>query len=240
MDRLPTALFVALALISPTVASDRNDPGPIEVSSTEWPWWRGPNRNGTANSEVTPPTSWSSTENILWKSPIPGRGHGSPIVVSNQVVLQTADEKNDGQWVLSFNRDTGEEFWKTEVFHKGITRKGNKKASQASSAPAFDGGRFFVNFLNNGAVYTTALSLDGQQIWQTKITDYTVHQGYGASPAPYGPLVIVSGDNKGKSGGVVAGLHRKTGRIIWQHNRPSIPNYSSPVILKTADVISSS
>lgn len=237
MNRNLTALLigiVACGTVATLHASDRNDPGPIEVAPGDWPWWRGPHRNGIAESKQTPPTSWSTTENVLWKSPVPGRGHGSPIVVGNQVVLITADEQNGVQSVLSFNRDTGDEAWKTDVHTGGLSKKGNKKSTQASAAAAFDGTRFYVNFLNNGAIYTTALSRDGQQIWQTKITDYTVHQGYGSSPALFGPLVIVSGDNKGKAGGIVAGLHRKTGRIMWHHNRPSIPNYSSPVILKTA------
>jgi outer membrane protein assembly factor BamB len=110
--------------------------------------------------------------------------------------------------------------------------EGNKKTSQASTTPACDGKRVYVNFLNNGAVYTTALDLKGEKLWQTKITEYTVHQGYGSSPAVYGSLVIVSADNKG--GGAIAGLDRATGDVVWKHDRPAKPNYASPVILKAA------
>src|SRR5688572_25833295 len=58
---------------------------PINVSPNDWPWWRGPNRNGVADAKQTPPLKWSETENVLWKIPIPGRGHGSPIVVGAQI-----------------------------------------------------------------------------------------------------------------------------------------------------------
>jgi outer membrane protein assembly factor BamB len=99
-------------------------------------------------------------------------------------------------------------------------------------APACDGERVFINFLNAGAIYTTALDLDGRKLWQTKITDYIIHQGYGSSPAIYQDLVIVSGDNKG--GGAIAGLERSTGKIVWKVPRPKTPNYASPIILNVA------
>ena len=102
----------------------------------------------------------------------------------------------------------------------------------ASSTPACDGERVFINFLHDGAVYTTALSLDGNPIWQTKITDYQIHQGYGSSPALYESLVIVSADNK--AGGKVAALDRQNGKIVWEHPRSKDPNYPSPIILKAA------
>src|SRR5205814_107416 len=69
--------------------------------------------------------------------------------------------------------------------------------------------------------------------WQTKITDYVLHQGFGSSPAVYQSLVIVSADNKGT--GVIAGLNRVTGKIVWKQERPKTPNYTSPIILRVDD-----
>ena len=108
----------------------------------------------------------------------------------------------------------------------------NKKASQASSTPACDGERFYVNFANGGGAYTTALDRDGKIVWQTKVTDYVVHQAYGSSPAIYQDLVLVTADNK--KAGVVAALDRKTGNVAWKVKRPKKPNYPSPVVLKVA------
>jgi outer membrane protein assembly factor BamB len=202
--------------------------GPIDVAATDWPWWRGPNRDNIAAADQHPPLHWSASENIAWKSPVPGRGHGSPTVVGGQVFLATADLERDVQSVLCFERHTGELIWQTPVHTGGLVVEGNKKASLASCTVACDGEWLFINFLNNGAVYTTALDRDGNQLWQTKISDYVVHQGYGSSPALYGPLVIVSADNKG--GGAIAGLDRATGQIVWRHDRPKLPNYPSPII----------
>lgn len=205
---------------------------PIAVAPGDWPWWRGPHRNGTAAADQRPPLTWSETENVIWKAAIPGRGHSSPTVVGERVFLTTSHAEPQSQAVLCFDRRGGELLWQTEVHQGGFAEKMNSKSSMASSTVACDGQRVFVNFLNHGAVYTTALSLDGKQLWQTKITDYVVHQGYGSSPALYQSLVIVSADNK--SGGAVAALHRATGEVVWRRERPELPNYPSPIVLHAA------
>lgn len=204
-------------------------PDLITIAPTDWPWWRGPQRNGVAEANQSPPLKWSDTENVLWKAPVPGRGHGSPIVVGTQVFLAAAEAPEGIQSVLCFDRATGKPLWQKEV-HRGAFPKGNDKSSFASSTPACDGQRVFINFLHNGAVHTTALSRDGQQLWQTKVTDYILHQGFPTSPAVYQSLVIVSADNKGT--GKIAGLDRATGKVVWEHERPKFPNYASPIILK--------
>ncbi|MEO1528729.1 MAG: PQQ-binding-like beta-propeller repeat protein [Planctomycetota bacterium] len=54
-----------------------------------WGHWRGPTGNGTAVG-ATPPTTWSATENVKWKVPIPGRGSGSPVIWDDKVFVVTA------------------------------------------------------------------------------------------------------------------------------------------------------
>ena len=201
----------------------------ISVAATDWPWWRGPNRNGIAAADQKPPLQWSDSKNVLWKSSVPGRGHGSPTVVGDQVFLATADHDAKVQSVLCFDRNSGKRLWKTDVHKGSFNKQGNKKTTLASSTVACDGQRLFINFLSGDAVYTTALDRSGKKLWQTKITDYTVHQGFGSSPAVYQSLVLVSADNKG--GGVIAAMERTTGKIVWKHDRPKTPNYTSPIVL---------
>ena len=57
------------------------------LSATDWPAWRGPTRDGIAAAGQNPPIQWSETEGILWKAPVPGRGHGSPIVVGDHIFV---------------------------------------------------------------------------------------------------------------------------------------------------------
>ena len=238
MPRLIAAalfVFLSLSAMPKTQAEDfarRTPLSPIKVDKTDWPWWRGAERNGHAAADQTPPLSWDKEKNVVWKAPVPGRGHGSPIVVGNRVFLATADVDTHVQSIICYDRSSGGQLWKTDIHTSVPPKKLNKKASMASSTPACDGERVFINFLHDEAVYTTALDLDGKQLWQTRITDYIVHQGYGSSPTLYESMVIVSADNK--SGGKVAALDRQSGKIVWEHDRAMDPNYPSPVILRTA------
>ena len=228
------AVWLALALTNFGVVRSDDSTKVVDgfkFAETDWPWWRGPNRNGVACANQTPPISWSQDKNIFWKTPLPGRGHGSPTVVENKIYLQTADESTGAQMLMCLDRDSGKQLWNTIVHPSGGMRK-NNKSTAASSSPACDGERIFVNFPNNGSLMTTAISLDGKQVWQTKICDYIEHQGYGSSPALYQSLVIVSADNK--AGGAIAGLNRTTGQIVWIRERPKLPNYPSPILLRIA------
>jgi outer membrane protein assembly factor BamB len=202
---------------------------PVAVGPADWPWWRGPTRDGVAAPDQDIPLKWGEAENVVWKAPVPGRGHGSPTVVGDQVFLATAETDRQAQSVLCLDRTTGKKLWQTDVHTGGLQTDKNQKSSLASSTIACDGKRLFVSFLNSGAVYTTALDRDGKQVWQVKVTDFVSHQGYGASPTIVGPLVLVSADNKG--GGAIVGLDRETGKEAWRVERPKLPNYTSPVLL---------
>lgn len=201
----------------------------------DWPAWRGPTGDGIAAPGQNPPTTWSETNNIAWKVSLPGRGHGSPTVVGGQIFLATSAPDKRSQSVLALDRQTGKSLWETEVHPGGADYGKHAHSSGASSSVASDGDKIYINFLNNGAVYTTALTREGKVAWQKKICDYVTHQGFGASPIVYENLLLVSADHRG--GGVVAGLDRKNGEIVWSHARPQIPNYTSPSVLKAAGKI---
>lgn len=224
------AVSLFTSLVSAADASKARTP--VRVAPSDWPWWRGPQRNGIGADDQDLPLRWSETENVLWKAKVPGRGHASPTVVGNRIFLATADEQQEIQSVVCYDRGQGGVLWKVDVHTGGLVRKGHQKSSQASATVASDGERVFVNFLHDGAIYTTALDLKGRQLWQTKVSDFVVHQGFGSSPAVYESLVLVSTDNK--AGGVVAALDRRDGTIVWRESRPHLPNYTSPVVLRVA------
>lgn len=223
-----TSFVTALFFVSGAMAQE-----PIDVGPADWPWWRGPTRDGVADPKQKPPLTWSDTENVLWKVQVPGRGHGSPIVVGDQVFLATAENDRDTQSVLCFDRKTGEKRWQTDVHKGGLNKGGNEKSSLASSTPACDGKRVFINFMNAGGIHTTALDREGKKLWQTKVADYTLHQGFGSSPGLYKNLVLVSADTKGGTG-AIAGLNRETGDVVWKRARPKWPNYASPIVYNLA------
>ena len=237
MSRL---LFVACALqfsllaISAVLGADAEPLalGGAQHSTADWPCWRGPSGNGIAAANQSPPLVWGKSQNVLWKTAIPGRGHSSPIVIGDRVILTTAEEDREVQSVLCLDRRTGAVRWQAAVHQGGLDKKGNKKTTQASATVASDGQRLFVNFLNQGAIYTTALDLEGKQVWQTKVSDFATHQGFGSSPTLSGSLVFITTDSRG--GGVVAALEGRTGQIVWQVKRPEKANYASASVLHAA------
>ncbi|NNE90524.1 MAG: PQQ-binding-like beta-propeller repeat protein [Verrucomicrobiales bacterium] len=199
------------------------------TSANDWPGWRGPNNNGVADPDQDPPVELGKPK---WQRDIQGRGHGSVMVWKDRVWVQVADKTIQRQSLLSFDRDTGRPSTSTGIHTVGFNQKLNKKATWASNTPATDGERVYVNFLHGNTAKTTALDMSGNQVWQRDLCEYKVHQGYGSSPIIYKNLVIVSADNK--LGGVVCGLDRKTGDVVWKADRAKEPNYPSPVVLNAA------
>ncbi|MCA9148803.1 MAG: PQQ-binding-like beta-propeller repeat protein, partial [Planctomycetales bacterium] len=207
------------------------DVGGLRAESADWPWWRGPNHDGSASATQMPPLDWSAHINRKWTTPVPGKGHGSPCVCGEQVYLAVADSERDVQSILCVDRASGEIQWET-VVHRGGLQVKNEKSSAASSTPACDGQRVYINFLNHGAVYTTALDITGKLLWQKKVSDYVIHQGFGSSPTLYKSLVLSVADNKG--GGALVAFACESGEEVWRRDRPATANYPSPIVVHAA------
>ena len=221
LKSLAATTFCAV-LISAAIAGNNED----------WPAWRGPTADGQAVLGQSVPTVWSETSNVTWSTPIPGRGHGSPTIVGNRIFIATAIAETEEQVILCLDRKTGKQAWSTTI-HKGHLDAGKHRlAGPATATVACDGERIYINFPNQGAIFTTALSLEGKIIWQKRICDFVMHQGFGVSPVVHGEAVLVNADNKG--GGTIAALDRKTGALIWSHQRPQLPNYTTPSIVRCA------
>lgn len=214
---LPALFLFALCSVASSAAA-----------AGDWPWWRGPQHNGCADPDQKLPAGLDPARHTLWAAPVPGRGHGSPIVVRDRVYLVTADEEEQTQSLLCYHRQSGRLVWNTVIHSGHLPEKINKKATHASTTPACDGERLYVSFVNGGAAYTTAVSLEGKKLWQTRLTDYVVHQGYGASPLVYKSLLLVCADNK--KAGAICALNRSDGKIVWKVGRPRFPNYVSPIV----------
>src|ERR1044071_2817529 len=80
--------------------------GASSIKNNDWPAWRGPTRDGIAASGQNAPIHWSESEGILWKVPIPGKGHGSPTIVGDRIYLPTSDAAKKSQSVLCLDRAT--------------------------------------------------------------------------------------------------------------------------------------
>ncbi len=202
---------------------------PLADLTRSWPAWRGPTGDGIAIDQQAP-TTWSESEGVVWMSDVPGRGHGSPTVVGNQVLLATALDSEQQQLVLAYDRETGEELWST-VVHAGnfpSKREIHNKGSNANSTLACDGKLAFIAFFNGGKVTATALDLDGNIVWQQELGAFSSKFGFAPSPVLYKSFVIFAVDNWG--GGYIAAVEADSGKIAWKTARDAKNSHSSPLI----------
>lgn len=216
----------------------------------DWPQFRGPEARGIIESPVSPPTTWSESENVAWKTDIAGRGWSSPVVVGNQVFITTVtqetgkpEEAKPGlyfggdrnkpadivlSWkVISLNLKTGEQNWE-EVLHSGkpVTSR-HLKNSYASETPVSDGQQLYVLFGNLGCY---CLSLEGDLVWEHKLPANKTRNDWGtaASPVLHQDSLFIVDDNEEQS--FLVSLNTKTGEENWRVDRDEKSNWATPFI----------
>ena len=230
--KLPIISCIPLFLLYSVVTAQGQQ---VSSSPGDWPWWRGPNSNGIADAGQAPPISWDDTKNVVWKTPVPGRGHSSPIVVGQRIFLATADHRSQVQSVVCFDREPGKQLWQAEINKGGFPEKIHNKNTHASPTVASDGERLYISFYNHDSIQVAALDLDGKIIWTKVAGDFIPRKykyGYAASPLIYKSLVIVVADYDGKA--FMSALDRKTGDVKWKVGRPGKLSWSSPVVANVA------
>lgn len=201
----------------------------------DWPWWRGPTRNGVARPDAKPPARFGDAENVVWRAPVPGRGHSSPIVVGERVFLTTADETAQVQSVLAFDRATGRQLWQTVVNRGGFPASIHHNNTHATPTLASDGRQLIAAFFHNESVQATWLDLDGKQIRQQVIGPFNPRRyeyGYGPSPLLFKNTCIFCSEFDGAS--FLAAVEIASGKEVWRTPRPDNISFSSPVVAPIA------
>ena len=218
------ALFALLFALLLTLSS-------TAAAAQEWPQFRGPGGQGHAAGTGLP-LQWSETQNIAWKTPIPGRGWSSPVVGNGRVWLTTAVGDRDlSLRALAFDLATGREVVNVEVFRARSGRPMHQTNSAASPTPILDGDRVFVHF---GAEGTAALTSTGEIVWKAHFP-YESQHGGGGSPALHGNLLIFSCD--GSDAAFVVAVDKHTGKVKWKTDRrqPADQAYTTPLVIRAGD-----
>jgi hypothetical protein len=202
---------------------------PQLAAARDWPWWRGPTRNGIA--EGSAPVEFGDDKNLAWKTAVPGRGHSSPTVVKDRIYLSTADEKEQVHSIVIFDRATGKQLDQIELNRGGFPARNHAKNTEATPTIASDGERLFVTYYHHDQIELIALDLAGKPAWRKfcgKFNGKPYEYGYAPSPLIYQGNVIVSAEWFGEA--FIAAYDRASGAEIWRTARPRTISFSSPVV----------
>jgi len=221
--RILTPLFLIASVIA------------LPVLAENWPGWRGPERTGVTKDSGTPIT-WSATENVLWKTPLPGTGTSNPVVWNDRVFVTASEGREQGELhVICFDRDSGKERWHQKLWGTVPTLFYYAKSGMASSSPVTDGRHLWASF-GSGDVF--CFDMEGGLVWQRALADEfgAFENRFGASSSPllFEDSVILQCDHYGAS--YVIALDGATGVNRWKTDRPGVwLSWSSPQLVPVGD-----
>jgi outer membrane protein assembly factor BamB len=225
----------------------------------DWPSFRGREAAGFADKQNLPDT-WNpeTGENILWRTPIPGLAHSSPIVWGDTLFVTSAitsrptatfkpglygdgdasDDRSSHRWMLyAIDKRTGKMRWERVAAEGEPLNKRHIKSTYASASPATDG-RVVVAWFGSQGIY--AYDFDGGLRWSVDLGrvdmgayDIPAYEwGPASSPIIWNGLVIVQCDTQADS--FLIALNAETGETVWKTDRQELPSWGTPTIVTTA------
>ena len=207
----------------------------LQVRADNWPTWRGPDSNGISK-ETNLPSTWSPTQNILWKAPLPGQGGSTPIIWGDRIFLTSAEGSD---FLLMCLSTDGKHLWKRTVGSPGKTIIMKGEGNDASASPSTDGKHVWA-YVGTGDL--ACFDFEGQEIWkfntQARYGKISIQHGIHSTPLLDGDRLYLSILHA--NGHWVIALEKATGKEIWKVARPtdakgeSKESYSSPILWKTA------
>jgi outer membrane protein assembly factor BamB/pimeloyl-ACP methyl ester carboxylesterase len=216
----------------------------IAHAGDEWLKFRGPDGQGRAlNGRI--PATWSETENLLWKLPIPGKGWSSPVISGGVCWLTTAvttdasparkEEILRGKLAsnplakemeiidsvslraVSVDLESGRVLQEVELFHQLDPEPIHSLNSYSSPTPVLQNGMLYCHFGNLGTACLDTRS--GKIVWKARLPlGHSV--GPGSSTVVHDNLLIIPCD--GTDTQSVVALDVATGREVWRTKRPPL------------------
>lgn len=241
------------------VAYARPPARPISAGKGSWPSFRGSNASGVADGQNLP-DQWNGKtgQNILWRTPIPGLAHSSPVVWGNRIFVTTAvstDPKasfrpglyGDGdastdrsvhRWMIyALDKQSGKVLWERAAYEGPPVEKRHIKSTYANSTPVTDG-RIVVAWFGSQGVY--AYDVNGKYLWKVTLgrVDMGAYDipsyewGPASSPIIWKDLVILQCDTQTDS--FIIAFNAETGKAVWKTKRDEIPSWGTPTVATTS------
>ncbi|MGH9942509.1 MAG: PQQ-binding-like beta-propeller repeat protein [Pyrinomonadaceae bacterium] len=233
-------------------------PAPSTPSGS-WPSFRGPQASGVAERQNLPERWDAKTgENIVWRTPIPGLAHSSPVVWGHRIFVTSAvssdqnatfrpglygdgdasQDRSRHRWMIyALDKGTGKVLWERAA-HLGVpVDKRHIKSTYANSTPATDG-RVVVAWFGSEGVH--AYDVNGRFLWKVDLgrLDFgaydipTYEWGSASSPIIWNGLVILQCDTQDDS--FMLALDADTGKTVWKTERDEIPSWGTPTVAATS------
>lgn len=193
--------FVIIVLIMPISS----------VAQDSWPQWRGPTRDGKVQNGQWLTSLDEKHLTTLWRVGL-GPSYSGPILSENMVfVTETQNKKYEV--VRAFDRQNGQELWKTSWEGKiKVPFFAGKRGAWIRSTPAFDGERLYVSGIRD--VLFCLHSEDGRVIWKLDFVDQfstpLPNFGFVSSPLVIDQHVYV------QAGASFVKIDKYTGEVIWR------------------------
>jgi len=197
---------------------------PASAFPDEWPRFRGPNGTGIASGKPIP-LEWSATENVAWKTELPGPGSSSPIVWGDRVYVTCYTGYGDGsesgieelrRHLVAINRETGAILWTTATGPDPLVEDPYEgyinEHGYASNTPATDGERIYC-FHGKAGVY--AFDWDGEQVWHAPTGDLHSQKRWGSASSVilHEDTVIVKAGDEARA---ILAFDADTGEEKWR------------------------
>jgi outer membrane protein assembly factor BamB len=214
-----TIILLALSLISASA-----------VQAENWERFRGPNGAGQSDAAGIP-TEWSES-NFLWKQPLPGVGHSSPVIWDRHLFVTSADPKTGEKIILAFDALSGRPLWTRR--HPGSTYSMHAFNSYASCTPAVDAENVYVAWRDGTRIKLLALTHEGDEAWQADAGISEEKHGFGTSPVVIDDVVCLENDNDTTS--EIVAYDCETGDVRWRLPRAAgKTSFCTPCVLESGD-----
>ncbi len=202
-----------------------------------WPQWRGTDGNGVSAAKDLPAV-WSASQNIAWRSELPGPASSTPVVWGSRLFLTTPDGAD--LKLQAYAVESGQLEWES-VVSQGSRKFRGDESNLASPSPVTDG-RFVVALFGNGQL--GCFTKDGEPVWSFNLQDrygrLSIKFGYSSTPCLwrdrlYLQMVHGDGDPDTHEAKVVcvdllSGEEQWVSPRITQARQESEQAYSSPVV----------
>ncbi len=195
-----------------------------------WPGWRGPGGQGLT-SETGLPERWSPSENIAWKTEVPGAGNSSPVIWGDRIFLTASFEGGKRRSLVGVSRLDGKVLFARDSPQAAPEGRVIAKNGYASATPVTDG-EIVVAFFGNGGL--VAFDFEGKVIWHHPLGPFDAMHGTGASPVMCGDLVILFQEQSSKPSIGVA-VDKRTGLARWTCERSAALGWSTPLAVRVGD-----